>query len=341
MIRNIGKIFHLVSGESQAMGYVAILLHIVVCIAIGFFVYAIVHYLKVHKTFEKFLARVKHDIAEQERLKTEEYKRQFEMEGATDDKKSDFYKKITKLLQDSGIKDRIPEMTPIVFVILTILICIAGGILGFFMTQSALLGLVSCGVIAILIRFYIEIQISKNYRQLESESIKFINLLRNNSHIEGSLGEMLGRTIPYLSGGLKVSIEKCYYEIKSSGNVVIALENLCQRTSYRKLREVFEALKMCATHNEDYEQVIDEASASLSAFIEYREEIATLKKNNLIDLLIITAAGLLIIYEMKSMLTDIDVVYYIFHTFIGQVFCIALIVITLLGLYQFIKSDED
>lgn len=341
MIKNIAKIVSLTNDASTNMGYVAILLHLVICVAIGTFVYFAANYLRVHKTFEKLGARIKNDIAEQERLKAEEYKRQFELEGATDDEKKDSYKRVTKMLQDSGLRDRIPELTPVTYMIVVASLCAIAVIVGGFVTKSFLMSLICGGVTFALIRFYMEILIAKNYRQMESESIKFVNLLRNNSHIESSLGEMLGRTVPYISGGLKLSVEKCYYEIKSTGNVVLALENLCQRTNYRKLREVFEALKMCATHNEDYEQVIDEASASLSSYIEYREETAALKKNNLIDLLIITGAGLLILFFLKSMLTDVDVPFYLFHTFIGQGLCAVLIIITLIGIFQFVKAEED
>ena len=337
MIKSITDIIHMSTG----MGVVAILLHIGIGVAIVSFIYTIANYLRVHNTFAKIAAKVKHDIKEQDRLKNEEYKRQFEMEGATEDKKRDSYKKTAKILQDSGIKARIPEITPTVFMIIVATICVTSGIVGFFITKNVFLSLAFAVGAYVIIRFYLEIQISRNYRQLESEAIKFVNLLRNNSHIESSLGEMLGRTIPYISGNLKASVEKCYYEIKSTGNVVLSLEHLCQRTSYRKLREVFEALKMCATHSEDYEQVIDEASDSLASYIEYRNEVASLKKNNLIDLLFITGAGLLILIEMKTMLTDIDVEYYLFRTLIGQVLCIVLAVITVLGLFQFVKSDED
>lgn len=334
------KIISILNGFSKYESIFIICIHLVLIIALVLLSLYFFKYLSVHKVLEKFIARIKNDIHTQERLKNEEYQKQFELEGATEDKK-DTYKKTSRMLNDSGLKTRIPEITPVSFYIIVGIICIAVFSLGMILTKSFVVAIVLAAASIVAIKFYIELLIAQNYRQMEKEAIKFINLLRNNSHIDGSIGEMLGRTIPYISGNLKLSIEKCYYEIKSTGNVITSIEHLCERTSYRKLREVFDALKMCATHNEDYEQVIDEAASSLSSYIEYRGEVATIKKSNLIDLLVIAVAGFVIVFEMRGLLTDIDTTHYMFHTVIGQALCAGMVGITLLGVYRFIKNEED
>ena len=342
MNKNIFEVVNTIGTSSFSGLIIAILFHIVLIASIILFFISIAQHLSEHKVIEMAIAKAKKDIIEQDKLKNEEYRRQFELEGTIDEKKQkDHYRRISKLLADSGIKQRIPGITPITFMIFLTLIAITVTIIGAVTTKNVVSTIVCFIVTFVVAKFYLELQISRNYKQLEKEAVKFINLLRNNSHIEGSLGEMFGRTIPYISGGLKLSVEKFYYEVKSTGDINASLEHLCERTSYRKLREFFEAIKICSSHNEDYELVIEEASASLSSFISYRQEIAEIKKSNLIDILIITGAGVIMLVEIKGMLTDIDVVYYITKTLIGQAICIAMAILTLTGIYQLIKSDES
>lgn len=338
------KLSHLVNAitVSGTKGTViAIIFHIALLAAIGTCVFLLGIYLDRHNTIQKIIAKIKNDFEEQDRLKTAEYKKRFELEGHTDDEKTDKRRRLEQKLYDSGIKQNVPEITPLSFMITVFLLCVVVAVVGYFVTDSILTAII-CGIMAgILVVLYMEAMIAKNYRKIEIEAIKFVNLMRNYSHIEQSVGEMFGRTIPYLEGSLRLSVEQCYYEIKSSGNLVMALENLEGRTSYTKLREFFSALKTCATHNEDYELIIDEASDALKTHVKYRDKITTIKKNNLIDLLVITAAGFLMLFAMRGLLSDIDVFYYMFRTAIGQIIVGAIAIITILGLYQFVKTDVD
>ena len=310
----------------------------IILIALIWFCLSISKYWSDHKVFQKFIAKVKADTKEQERLREEEYQKQFEMEGRFESK--DRMLKLNRKLVDSGLKAKFPELQPETFLLFcALLVTLVVGIALLF--DFPPLGIIVIGIFTTLcIVFALESMVSVNTARIEKETIKFVNLLKNNSHMGGSIGEMLGRTIPYISGPLKTSVERCYYEIKSTGDVSMSLQNLVDRTSYKKLKEVFDALRVCSTHNEDYEGVINETNDSIGQYISFRKETRQIKQSNLIEMLIMGGIGLFIVYEMRSMLPDIDVAHYMFKTTIGITIIAGMVIILLYGIYKAVKNEE-
>ena len=105
---------------------------------------------------------------------------------------------------DSGLKDKFPELQPETF----LLSCTRG--IGLVVISMALLNLPPLGTLAtgilliLVIVFALESLISANTARIEAETIKFVNLLKNNSHMGGSMGEILGRTSRFSSCPFKI-----------------------------------------------------------------------------------------------------------------------------------------
>lgn len=316
----------------------ALLGHVFLLLIAMFFAFSLTKYWHDHKVFQKFVAKIKADANEQERLREEEYQKQFEMEGRFETK--DKMLRLNRKLVDSGLKDKFPEIQPETF----LLYCVLGvGALIIIMSfmQMPPLGVLLMGVLSVIgIVFVLESLVSINTARIEKETVKFVNLLKNNSHMDSSVVEMLGRTIPYISGPLKISVERCYYEIKSTGDTPLALQKLVDRTNYKKLKEVFDALRICSTHNEDYESVINETNVSLEQYISFRNETREIKQNNLIEMLLMGVIGIVIVYMMKDMLPDIDVWYYIFKTSIGLSILAGMGITLMIGIYKAVKNEQ-
>lgn len=315
-----------------------LIVNVIVFIALFVFVFSLGEYWSDHKVIQKIIAKFRADAKEQERLREEEYRKQFEMEGRFESK--DNMLKLNRKLVNSGLKDKFPELQPETF----LLFCVLGigtAVITMMLLKIPPVGILTTGILLTLgIVFFLEGMESINTARIEKETIKFVNLLKNNSHTGESITEILGRTIPYISGPLKASVERCYYEIKSTGNVAGALQKLADRTNYKKLREIFEALYICSTHNEDYENVISETNLSVEQYIAFRKETREIKQNNLTEMIIIGAVGIFILYMMKSMLTSIDVWYYIFKTNVGITVITGMAGILLFGIYKAVKNEE-
>lgn len=334
----IEKITTMVSQLIHSEQPYVLAINVLFLIALIVFILSVAKYWVDHKVVQKFVAKIKADAKEQERLREEEYQKQFEMEGRFESK--DRMLRLNRKLVDSGLKEKFPELQPEIFLLFCVLT------VGMIMVVFSLLDFPTMGVfilgllVSLIIVFTLESMVSINTARIEKETVKFVNLLKNNSHMGGSIAEMLGRTIPYISGPLKMSVERCYYEIKSTGDTSMALQNLVDRTSYKKLKEVFDALRVCSTHNEDYEGVINEANVSIGQYISFRRETRQIKQSNLIEMIFMGAIGIFIVFEMRGMLPDVDVSYYMFRTTTGIVIIAGMVITLLYGIYKAIKNEE-
>lgn len=298
--------------------------------------YLIIGYEQKHNRFEKLGARWKANLAEQEHLREEEYQKQLELDGEFKDRNR--LRKISKKIQSSGLKNIFPELTAEVYLSAVILISVIATIFAYIWTGSMIMAIVSFFIVIIIIHIWIEVKITQNYIAIEKEAIKFINILENMSYSEGNIAEILGATVPYLTDPLRSSIEKCYYEIKSTGDVSTSLQNLVERTNYRKLREVFESLRICSTHNEDYESVISESRESIRTYIAFRKANTRIKMQSLIDMSIMGVLGIVIIFILSSMIDNVQKL--LFQTLGGQALITTAVVIFLYGIWSVLKTDE-
>jgi len=334
MLNSIFTLFESIIAEQPY----ALILNVVFAIAVAVFAFNIVKYLQEHQVFRKILAKLKSDLKEQERLREEEYKKQLEQEGQFVSKSK--MQRLNKKLIKSGIQMSHPEITAEIFTLIIVATCVIVAFVLYFTENKLMTIIIGTAITVFLWMFTLEVLIARNQTSLEKETIKFVNLLKNFSHTEGSIAEMLGRTIPYISNPLKASVERCYYEIKTTGDTSLALQRLYDRTSYKKLQEVFDALRVCSTHNEDYEQVIDESYRNVDSYIASRKELKQIKISNIIDILVMGAMGIVVIFEMQSMLVDIDVNYYLFETLLGQAGLTAMGVILAYSIYNVIRDEE-
>lgn len=323
----------MIAGQNQYYLLIYAALFILFYIA----VYRIIKYEQEHNRFEHFKARFKANLAKQEELKAAEYKRQLEADGEF--KEKDRMRRIAKKLQDSGLKNKFPELTSGAFMIAVIFLSIIVAVFTFIWTNHALLfSLISMAITYVLVYVYLELKISKNQKAIRKEIVKFINILENMSYSEGNITEMLGATVPYLSEPLKGSVEKCYYEIRSTGNVPVALQHLVDRTNYKKLKEVFNSLRICSMHNEDYETVIEENKETIRIHVATCKEEDQIKRNTVIDMVTMLGLLVLVLKILESVVTNMKDL--MFNTLIGQGLLTAIFGLLIYGVWFAIKSDD-
>lgn len=315
-----------------------LILNVAFLIASFIFAYNLVRYIKDHNVFQKFKAKFKADIKMQQKLREEEYRIKFEAEGQFQSKNR--MQHLNKKLIDSGISVSHPEFTAELFVLTVFLTCIIVSFVLHFTYGDLLVTAIGAIITVFAWVLLLELMITRNFKALEKETIKFMDLLKNFSHSSSDLCTMLGATVPYIQNPLKKNVEQCYFDIKATGNVSLALQRLCNRTNYKRLREVFEALLTCSKHNEEYENVINEISQDIDEYIAYRKEIDAIKQSNVIDILIMGILGAMILASLDSLLTSIDVAYYLFETRLGQIGIVTLVLVFIYSIYNVVKNED-
>ena len=332
MLKNIQNLFQTLQNYNTDYLYI----HLLVFIAIFIAIYTFMKYEASHNKLSLIKAKLEADIKKQQELREKEYKKQLMYEGETNKKTR--IEKINKRLIDSGLKDKFPELTPELYLFYIGILAVTFGILVSALSHNTLMFFVVIVLTFVMAHVYTEFKIIKNYKSIERNVVKFINILENMSHSSEGLAEIFYKTIPYLSDPLKSSIEKCYYEIKSTGDINTSLQHLIDRTNYKNLKEIFSSFQICASHNEDYKTIIKENKESIRAYISYRKEREAIKKSALTDMIIIGVFGIIILVFMNGMVSNMYEL--LFHNVIGISMLCAAAGVFIYGIWSTIKADR-
>lgn len=300
-------------------------------------IFYIVSYMAKHKVLSNLVSSIQNDIREKERLRKEEYEKEFKLEGNFEDKNR--LRRIDLKLVSSGLKRKFPELTPELFFVSLGLLSVAVGIITFLATKHSIIIAIAAALATIVaVNVLIEIKIGRNYNRIEEEIMLFINILENMSHSSGNIVEMFATTIPYISEPLKGSVEKCYYEMKSTGNIEMSLKNLIDRTDHKQLKTIFESFRVCAQRGARYDLVVQENKEAVANHIRYRKQKNQIKKNALTYIGIMIVAGAAAVALIAQMVEN--AYEYIFQTLPGQIIIGSIVVLTLYGFWEVIRSKE-
>ena len=328
----IKTLFDTLMSTNKSLAYMHAGTFILVFIAAFF----IATYFINHNWFAKKIAKFKNDVQKQEELRSEEYRKRALLEGDFEDDSKVY--KLTKMLTESGLKDKFPELTVSNFILIVILLCGIAGLATYIITKAIIFSLGAIAIMGMAIFVYIQLSINRNYINTENEIVKFINMLDNVSSSENTIGEMLHRTAPYLKDPLRSMTEECYSEIKTDGNIPVALKHMADKANHKKLKQILNSLKSCATHNENYSEVIEDNRESIRAYIMFKKEERNIIKNALFETVVLAGAGVVMIYMVSGMITDANKI--IFHTIPGQVILAGLALIVLFEIAKLMKQSR-
>lgn len=299
--------------------------------------YLIFSYEAENRAFRNFIDNVGSGIKTKEQNLIDEFNNIKKESGEFKDKNR--YRKITTMLNDSGIKIKHPTLSTFTFILGVILADILLSVIMFLITKSFIVVIACIVGVPLLTYVVLTIKINNINKDIENELIKFVNLLANMSRSENNLAEMFGATIKYLNNPLKVLVSQCYYEMKSTGDTITALRHFEEKANHKKLKEVINYFITCSTHNESYETVIYETKESIRNYIAYKKEKANIKRSSLIDMFIMAIGGVAIIYAISQMMPgSIDI---LLHDIIGQVLLGAAGLLLLISCWIVFKADND
>lgn len=332
MIDKILQYFKTLNLANPVLMYAQLFLAVIFIVSTYFFI----SYLVNHHWFSMKFAKLKDDIDEQRRLREEEYKQRFLLEGETE--QDTVLLRLDNLILDAGLKDKYPELNAENFLLLVIGISIVTGILSGIWMHNFLAGLMGMILPVIVIICYLEIKAIRNYIKIENQLLKFINYLDNVSSIENTIGEMLGRVSVYLSDPLKIPVEQCYYEIKAGVPADDALKKLSTRINYKKFRNIINSLRVCAAHNENYAEVIEESKADIKRYISFKRQIRNIRRNMLFELGVIFIAGVAILGVLSFIVDNVFSI--MTGTLIGQIVLAYLVLVIAFGVISTLRKER-
>ena len=315
---------------------ITIALNVILFLFLIELIYQFYCYEKQHRSIYTLNQNIKQSFLDKEKSLKQEFEEIKEKDGNFTDKNKS--RKITKLLNDSGLKIKFPELTAEMFVILLLAIAILVCFISFMVTKSILVTVITTIASIFLVLLYLEQRKTKINKSIERDLLKFIDLLVNMSRTEKNLAEMFKGSAQYLDGPLKSLVIQSYYEMVSTGNTIKALQNFSDQANHSKLKEVLNYLLICSQKNESYEEVMFEIKESIRTYIAYNKSKEEIKKSGLVDLLIMGIGGCIIVFALSSMIPNTFV--YLFHTMVGQLLLIMSSVVLIFAIWSIYKTED-
>lgn len=318
------------------MDPITIGLNILLFFVLIFIVYQIYSYEKTNKVLYSFNQNIKKGFLEREAFLKKEYEDLQKKSGNFEDKNK--MRKLSKLLYDSGLKTKHPELTPSMFIIISICLMTFVSSIVFLFTRSLITTALAPFATFLVIFLILDAKKNRLNKIIEKDLMKFIDLLANMSKTEGNLTEMLGATVQYLNDPLRTMVTQCYYEMKSTGNARKALKEFSEKANHRKLKEIIGYLSICSSKNESYEEIILESKESVRTYIAYKNEKDQIKKSSFFDLLVMGLGGALIVMALSSMIPNaFDL---LFHNIIGQILLSVCGIILLYSIWSIMRTED-
>lgn len=163
----------------------------------------------------------------------------------------------------------------------------------------------------------------KNYKAVDNNLIKFLNLLDNFSVTNIAITSVFHQISRYLENPLSQVLDECYYEAQTSGDVSVALYAMADKIEHPKFKEIICNLEICMHYAANHTETINMSRKIILDEQRARKERKALASEFSFNMLIIT--GLLVAgFVIVDMLIVNSIWSVLFETVLGQI-CIAII----------------
>ena len=208
--------------------------------------------------------------------------------------------KLNNLLIRSGLKDKIPELSIDVYLI----VVIGLATISFFVATSVLNSVIFGGLVAFslvfLSLFGLVLLADRKKRLIEDDLELFLNLLSNYSNSTDSLYEMLDKTSKKINEPFKSYLQETCYEIQLQGNMEEPLERLKEKINHPQFKKIIDYLQLAATNEANYKEIINLNNKTLKTYLDLERKKAAIKSATRKELLLLIGCSVVIYLIVMS-----------------------------------------
>lgn len=229
-----------------------------------------------------------------------------------------------KLFIYSGLNRKFQGITFELWSLLIILLAAVIYFVAYIIIDNMLLSLLMLIIYVSLVVFLQKILALKNYKSVDNNLIKFLNLLENFSVTNIEITHIFHKISRYLADPLKTVLEECYYEAQTSGNVTSALYAMADKIEHPKFREIISNIEICVNYSANYTETINMSRKIILNEQRERRERKSLAATSTLDMILIT--GLLVVaLGIVDSLVQASIWNIMFETSIGKM-CVMFII---------------
>lgn len=247
--------------------------------------------------------------------------------------------RLEKQLLYSGMTGRFPRLTPELWIVFHLVVCVL------LYTAVAIgigtwwIGLIFVALFEGSVSLLLNLLISQNYNAVDRELLKFLDFLGNYSITSGEVTQILSQISSYLEEPLKTVLEECYYEAQTSGDASLALLSMGEKVQHPKFKELVRNMEISMRYSADFTILVSQSRKSIREHMRMRQEQKTLAGEAWVNILILGAMTVVILKTVE-VLIGVPIRDILFGTWIGQG-CFGGIAAILFSFYRKIRKLDS
>ncbi len=218
----------------------------------------------------------------------------------------------------SGIANKFPGVTVEIWLLMVMLSAAVVYMLSFAILKNLLHALLVMSAYVAVLALLESFLVIRNYKAVDDELLKFLNLLSNFSIANGEITSVFLQISKFLQEPLRTELEECYYEAHTSGDSKAALEVLEAKIEHPLFKEIVRNLIICIDYSANYKEVVSNSRKIVLDEQRARRERKAVANEAILNVLIISIM-LFISLNIVDRLVKVSIWVTLLQTTFGQI----------------------
>lgn len=144
-----------------------------------------------------------------------------------------------------------------------------------------------------------------NYRKVDAELIKLVDLLSNFSVTSGEITDIFHQISRYMSEPLNSVLEECYYDARTCGNASLALYAMADKIEHPMFKGLIRNIEICINYTADFAVIVTNSRKLFANEQRAKKQRRAMANENLIEMFIVSAGMLVSLVIVDTLGTGI------------------------------------
>ncbi len=231
--------------------------------------------------------------------------------------------RIEQKLTYSGLTVKWSWLTPELWVLLNIMASALGYFAAALWTGKWTAGLAAILVSQCLRSFCLGRMMSRNFRLVNDNLLKFLDFLGNYSITNGEVTSVLNQISRYLDEPLHSVLDACYYEAQTTGDTSLALLSMAEKVEHPKFKELVRNMEISVRYSADFVVLVNNSRRAVREYMRTRQERRALVREAIVNMVILLAMSAVILLAVGQLI-GIGIQEILFGTMPGRI-CLGVI----------------
>lgn len=246
---------------------------------------------------------------------------------------------IEQQLLYSGLMDKIPSLTPELWITGNIMLVTLFYAVGTILSNNWWFGFLIVLIFEVSVYLLQNLLVLRNYNAVDRELLKFLDFLGNYSITSGEVTIILKQISGYLEEPLRSVLEECYYEAQTTGDTAMALLSMAEKIQHPKFKELVRNMEISMRYSADFTVLVSQSRKSIREHMRMRQEQKALAGEAWVNILILGAMTVIILKTVE-VLIGVPIRNILLNTWVGRGCLMGILVILFLFYNKIRKLDK-